>query len=312
MNLKKLKVVENNLLPLVIITTVIALLLPSLGDKLKSTVSPMLALLMFFISLTFDFTQVKESVKKVPIIILTMFLVFIPMTFMGFLIGKIFLSGDLAVGQTILGALPTDVSAPLLVYLGSGNVALASIMNALVTGLSPLIIPPLLMMITGIEFHIPVSSMILELMIIIILPTIVGVFIRSKFKKAEEYEDIYSFASSILYICLLFVVVSDSGEIIKTFSISKILLIILACLLLNISGYLIAFLTKPLNKNREDLIAVLFTVSKKEFSIAAAIVYTANLNETMLIPATFYAVIQMITSPLMVKLLNNLNKKDLK
>ncbi|MEW8955524.1 bile acid:sodium symporter family protein [Clostridium sp.] len=312
MNLKKLKVVENNLLPLVIITTVIALLLPSLGDKLKSTVSPMLALLMFFISLTFDFTQVKESVKKVPIILLTMFLVFIPMTLIGFLIGNIFFSGDLAVGQTILGALPTDVSAPLLVYFGSGNVALASIMNALVTGLSPLIIPPLLMMITGIEFHIPVSSMVLELMIIIILPTIVGVFIRSKFKKAEEYEDIYSFASSILYLCLLFVVVSDSGEIIKSFSISKILLIILACLLLNMSGYLIAFLTKPLNKNREDLIAVLFTVSKKEFSIAAAIVYTANLSETMLIPATFYAVIQMITSPLMVKLLNSLNKKGLK
>lgn len=81
-----------------------------------------------------------------------------------------FFDEELAIGQTIVGSLPTDVSAPLLVYLGKGNVALASLMNGIVTGLSPFILPPLLLLLTGIEFQIPIQEMILELFIIIVLP----------------------------------------------------------------------------------------------------------------------------------------------
>jgi BASS family bile acid:Na+ symporter len=304
MRLEKLQVVENNLLPLVIVTTFIALFLPEMGDILKVTVSPMLALLMFFISLTFDFSELKEAMKKPGLLLLTILLVFLPMAVIGLGIGTLFFTGDLVIGQTIVGSLPTDVSAPLLVYLGKGNVALASLMNGIVTGLSPFILPPLLLFLTGIEFQIPVQSMIIELTLIIIVPLFLGVLIRTKFSLIKTYEPVYSFSSSLLYLGLLFVVVADSSETILSYSIGMILLLFIAQLLLNGAGYLIGWLTKPVNKSAEDLIAVLFTVSKKEFSIAAAIVYTAGLPEVMLIPATFYAVLQMITSPLVVKILN--------
>ena len=47
----------------------------------------------------------------------------------------------------------------------------------------------------------------------------------------------------------------------------------------------------------------LFTVSKKEFSIAAAFVAASRLPSEIVIPATFFAVIQMITSPIVAKYL---------
>lgn len=305
--LERLRIVENNLLPLVLITTFIALLLPKIGDVLKITVSPMLALLMFFISLTFDFNELKDATKKPWVLIISIFLVFIPMSLIGMAIGELFFDEELAIGQTIVGSLPTDVSAPLLVYLGKGNVALASLMNGVVTGLSPFILPPLLLLLTGIEFQIPIQEMILELFIIIVIPMFLAVFIRTKFASISKYEPVYSFSSSLIYIALVFVVVADSSDSILSFSMGMIILLIVAQLLLNMAGYLIALMTKPIIKIKDDLVAVLFTVSKKEFSIAAAIVYTANLPEIILIPAVFYAVLQMITSPLVVRFLNRKN-----
>jgi hypothetical protein len=47
----------------------------------------------------------------------------------------------------------------------------------------------------------------------------------------------------------------------------------------------------------------LSTVSKKEFSIAAAFVSASGLPSEITVPAVFFAVIQMITSPIAAKLL---------
>ncbi len=48
---------------------------------------------------------------------------------------------------------------------------------------------------------------------------------------------------------------------------------------------------------------MLFTVSKKEFSIAAFIVFASGLPEQVALPAVVYAVVQMLTSPLVARTL---------
>jgi BASS family bile acid:Na+ symporter len=82
------------------------------------------------------------------------------------------------------------------------------------------------------------------------------------------------------------------------------LVILLAQLTLNRIGYRLGFTARWFTATRDDQIAFLFTVSKKEFSIAAAVVVTTGLPEEILIPAVFYAVLQMITSPIAVNILN--------
>ena len=56
---KALAFVENNLLLLAVVTAALGLLVPSLGMVLESGISPLLALLMLVISLTFDAHAVK-------------------------------------------------------------------------------------------------------------------------------------------------------------------------------------------------------------------------------------------------------------
>jgi bile acid:Na+ symporter, BASS family len=48
-------------------------------------------------------------------------------------------------------------------------------------------------------------------------------------------------------------------------------------------------------------VALLFTVSKKEFSIAAFVVFTSGLPADVALPAVVYAVIQMLTSPVVAR-----------
>lgn len=72
----------------------------------------------------------------------------------------------------------------------------------------------------------------------------------------------------------------------------------------NLVGYGLGALAGWFVETREERVAFLFTVSKKEFSIAAALVFASGLPEEITIPAAFYAVLQMVTSPTAVRLVN--------
>lgn len=76
-----------------------------------------------------------------------------------------------------------------------------------------------------------------------------------------------------------------------------------AALLLNLIGYLVGMASRLITIDRKEVITYIFTVSKKEFSIAAAFVAASGLPSEIAIPAAFFAVIQMITSPIAAKIL---------
>lgn len=144
---------------------------------LESGISPLLALLMLVISLTFDAHAVKLVFRKPSRQLWALGLVYGPMSLAGWLTGRLFFgSGPLAAGQTLVGTLPTDVSAPLLVLLARGNVALAAVLNAVNTVLSPFIVPILFLLLTGIELQVPIGAIIMELVLIVVLPTVIGVY----------------------------------------------------------------------------------------------------------------------------------------
>lgn len=299
-----LMLVENNLLPLAITAAVLGLAVPSVGISLESMISPMLAGLMFVISLTFDAHAVKLVVRKPSRQLWALALVYGPMSLAGFLTGRAFFgNGPLAAGQTLVGTLPTDVSAPLLVLLARGNVALAAVLNAVNTVLSPFIVPILFLMYTGIELRVPVAAVVFELVLTVLIPTVTGVYLRTRFPAAvARHDSVYPSLGSGFYLLLLLAVVGPNAETILGYGWYAVV-IAAAALSLNLIGYAVGAAARLFTADREELIAYLFTVSKKEFSIAAAFVTAAGLPSEIAVPAAFFAVIQMITSPLAAKLL---------
>lgn len=211
---KFLDFVENNLLWLAIATAVLGLLVPPIGFVLEAGISPLLAALMFVISLTFDAHAVTVVFRKPSRQIWALALVYGPMSIAAWLTGRLFFgSGNLASGQTLVGTLPTDVSAPLLVLLAKGNVALAAVLNAVNTGLSPFIVPFLFLALTGIELQVPVGTVVLELVLVVLIPTLAGVYLRTRFPRGVgRYDNLYPSLGSILYLLLLLAVIGPNAE----------------------------------------------------------------------------------------------------
>jgi bile acid:Na+ symporter, BASS family len=296
--IERLRVVENNLLVLVLVTAVAGLAVPTVGRALSGAVAPMLALLMFAVSLSFDFAAVRVVLRRPGLQVLATLLVYVPMSLIALGIAHlVFGSGPLWLGVILLGTLPTDVSSPLLVWIARGNVALATVFNGVNTALAPALVPLLFLAYTGIQLDVPVASLVGELAATVLLPTIAGVAIRSwQPRRIARIEPVLSATGALSYLALLLAVIGPNAEAIIDAP-ATMLLLAAAGLALNASGYGLAFAARPLLAERGDRVAMLFTVSKKEFSIAAMVVFSSGLPADVALPAVIYAVVQMITSP---------------
>jgi bile acid:Na+ symporter, BASS family len=296
--------IESNLTPLVVVSAAAGLLAPSVGIALSSVVTPLLALLMLCVSLTFDLATLKTVLARPGVQALATGLVYGPMSLAGFLIGRVvFGTAPFGLGFALVGALPTDVSSPLLVLIARGNVALATVFNAVNTALAPVIVPALFLAYTGVDLAVPVLPMVGELALTVLVPTIAGVAIRTwRPARVEPLEPALSATASVAYLLLVVAVVGPNATAILDQP-ATMLLVAAAALALNVIGYLLGWASSPLLADRGDRAAMLFTVSKKEFSIAAFIVFASGLPEQVALPAVVYAVVQMLTSPLVARTL---------
>jgi bile acid:Na+ symporter, BASS family len=292
-----LRVVENNLVVLVVAASALGLAVPPLGEALARAVSPLLALLMFAVALTFDAATLRRVLQRPWLQALATFLVYGPMSLVGLVIaGVVFGSGPMWLGTVLLGTLPTDVSSPLLVWIARGNVALATVCNAINTALAPVLVPALFLAYTGIRLDVPISGLVLELALTVLVPTIAGVALRTwQSPRVARLEPLLSATGSLTYLALLVAVIGPNAEHLAD---PTVLRVVGAAVMLNASGYLLALATGRLLPARGDRVAMVFTVSKKEFSIAAVVVFTSGLPPEVAIPAVVYAVVQMLTSPL--------------
>lgn len=302
--IERLRVIEHHLTPLVVLAAAVGLLAPGAGVALSTVVTPLLALLMLCVSLTFDLHALRAVLVRPGVQTLATGLVYGPMSLAGFVIGRaVFGTGPLGLGFALVGTLPTDVSSPLLVLIARGNVALATVFNAVNTALAPVVVPLLFLLYTGIDLDVPVAPLIGELALTVLVPTIVGVVIRTwRPARVEPVEPALSATAALAYLLLVVAVVGPNATAILDRP-GTMLLVAAAALALNVIGYLIGWAARPLLADVADRSALLFTVSKKEFSIAAFIVFASGLPEQVALPAVVYAVVQMLTSPLVARAL---------
>lgn len=297
--IERLHIIERHLLPLVLAGAVLGLATPAVGVTLSGAVTPLLALLMLCVSLTFDLATLRTVLARPGAQALATVLVYGPMSLAGFALGRLaFGSGALGLGVTLVGVLPTDVSSPLLVLIARGNVALATVFNAVNTAVAPLLVPVLFLLYTGVELDVPVGTLMLELAATVLAPTLLGVAVRTRIPgRIQRVEPALSATASLAYVALVLAVVGpNAGAIIDApVTVAGVVAVAFA---LNGIGYAIGAATRPLLPDPADRAAMLFTVSKKEFSIAAVVVSVSGLPAGVALPAVVYAVVQMTTSPL--------------
>lgn len=298
--MERLRVIEQNLAWLVMATTGLGLAVPAIGISVADAVAPLFASLMLVVSMTFDVHDLRLVARRPRLQAIATTLVYLPMGLVGALLGRVlFGTGTpFGLGQALVGVLPTDISSPLLVFIARGNTALATVLNAVNTALAPFLVPVLFVVLTGVELTVPVGALMLELLLVILAPTVVGVCLRTRYgPRLTAAEPLLSASGSALYLVLLLAVLGPNAESILD-SGWDIVLLAGGALALNLVGYLLGAAAGPWVGGRQDRTAFLFTVSKKEFSIAAVVVTSSGLPPEVAVPAVATAVVQMITSPL--------------
>ncbi|KLU59935.1 sodium bile acid symporter family protein [Peptococcaceae bacterium CEB3] len=300
--MKVLTWISDHLLHFVLIVGAFSLIFPQPGSSLGWLVTPVLAVMVLNVSMTIKAEDLKQ-LKQHPFVILwSVFLQFVPMALFALLLGKLFGPwDDIRTGQLLLGSLPADVSAPLMVYLAGGSTAVGTAMLVMAMALTPFVLPNVLAWLGGVAFEVPVSYLVGELVGIIVVPVVFGIFLNYRSEKVREKEQLWAGIASLCYITLLFVVVSANAKAIIALKVFA-LLVLLAEIALNLFGYMLAFLSRLVLKRKEVFLPLLFLVSSKEFGIASAAVDTMKLNSALMIPSAFFAVVQMISSPIMVKI----------
>jgi len=302
--MKILAWITNHLIYLVLVIGAFSLLFPEPGSVLPWIVAPVLALMVLSVSMTINARDLIQ-VSRYPLVIAWSVVVqFVVMALFSIVLGKLFFSHmpDINSGQILLGALPADISAPLMISLVGGNTALGMTMLVTAMVLTPLVLPNILTLFGGITMQVPTVYLEVELVGIIVIPLILGLLLNHYSAKVREKRDAWPGFASLCYLLLLFVVVSSNAASIlslKEFAV----VIILVELSLNLFGYGLACLTKMVFKQaKETFLPLLFIASTKEFGIAPAAVDTMGLPHAVVIPSAFYAVVQMISSPVVVKI----------
>ena len=301
---KILSWISDHLLILVLIVVAFSLLFPQLGSFLNVLSIPLLALMVLCVSLTINVDSLKDIKKNPFIIIWCAFLQFVPVLLFSFVLGKILFKGNLTTGQILLGSLPADISATLMVCLVGGSTALATAMLVVQMALTPVVLPFAVTLLSGESFKMPVSYLIIELALVIIIPVVLGIMINHLSKKVRTNRDVFLGSSSICYLGLLLIVVSINAQSIislKAFA----LVFVAAELMLNLFGYLVALITKLIFRRNEHFYTMLFLTSSKEFGISSAAAATMGLSPVVNVPSAFFAVIQMISMPVVVKIINH-------
>src|SRR5208337_3384059 len=214
MFIKPLDWISDNLLFLVLVVGAFSLFYPGPGSAISWAVTPALAIMVLCVGLTIHSEDLKQVIKYPLVIIWSVILQFVLMALFSLMLGKIFFAGSagISTGQLLLGGLPADISAPLMVYLVRGNTALATTILVISMILTPFVLPNVITLFGGVPLAIPTTYLVVELIGIIIIPVTAGIYINNYSVMIHEKKDVWSGIASLCYIALLFIVVSSNAK----------------------------------------------------------------------------------------------------
>jgi sodium/bile acid cotransporter 7 len=308
----------NGFLVGILVAIGLAAILPELGSTestipWKPFIQVGIALLFFFYGLKLDPAQLRSGLSnwRLHLLIqLTTFLGFPLLVFslVNFVPG---LDSNFVLGISYLGALPSTVSAAVvLVSISGGNVA-AAIFNASISSLLGVVMTPFWMGIAGgdVAGELDLWASIVDLSIKVVLPVILGLVMhRYLFPKIKPYLSRLKYLDQTVILSIVFTTFSESfsQRLFASFSWLSLggLALVMLFILLLVVGILF-LLVRALSFSKEDQIAAIFCGSTKSLVHGVAIGKVLFPNSAIfglvLLPVMLYHLQQLILGSLLAR-----------
>lgn len=220
----------------------------------------------------------------------------------------------LTIGYVISVAVPTGVTSVIWVNMCRGNVPLSLSIVLIDTLLSPLIMPFLLQIIVGESIAIDTTSIIIDLLWMIVLPSIAGI-VLNEVSKGSIQQTVGKYLAPLSKLSLFGVIMINSSAVapyLKEINL-ELISVIFVVLLLSISGYIFAMLLgRFIWKDSSILTSFVFTGGMRNIAVGV-IVATTHFPSKVAMPVVFGMLFQQVLASFFSKMIqkNQLKNEDL-
>ena len=256
---------------LVLATAVLALVVPGLFCSIKpAVVNPLLGVIMFGMGMSLrleDFKIVFSRPKDVIIGCLAQFTI---MPLLAWGLSQAFqLDEALALGVVLVGCCPGGTASNVITYLAKGDLALSVGMTGVSTLLAPFLTPLLTWILAGKSVDVDVLNMFLSILWVVILPIVVGLFVKWLWPKfTEKATDYLPAFSSIAIALIVAIVISANAEKLLAGG----LLIVIVVVLHNVCGLGLGYLIgRMLRLSEPKMRAISIEVGMQNSGLASSL-----------------------------------------
>ena len=269
-------------------------------SNLKSLIPLLLGMIIFFMGLTVNIDQFKDVLKKPQWIFITVLLQYSVMPILAYFIAKVLnLSNEMSLGFIILGSCPGGTASNVITYLINGNVPLSLMCTLTSTILSILLTPYLILFLADKSINIDLNSLMYSTSKIILIPLILGLFVRIFFFKfVDRIKFLFPIISELtiaLVIAVIFAINSESLKILNT-------TILLGVILHNIGGLLIGYcVARFLTLSNATIKTISIEVGMQNSGLAMAL-SVMHFSKVVAFPAALFSLWHNISASVLVYL----------
>ncbi len=260
------------------------------------------ALTMFGIGAILDKEDFRRIAKSPLIVLLGTITQYTVMPFGAFIVAKIFnLPPELAIGLIVAGSAPGAMASNVMCYIAGADTAYSVSLTTVSTLLTPIMTPGLTYLLANSIIHVPFWSMFFDVITTVILPLIVGFWIRQMFdRQMTKIIKIFPAISAtfIIFICSLVIAMNKSYMAMITITIFG------AVMVLNVTGLSMGFLVGhifKLSTRRKRTLSI--EIGMQNAGLGTMLVLN-NFGERSAIPTAAFVFVCIITASLVSQLWN--------
>ncbi len=294
------------------LSLVLGVLFEDVGGHLLFLVPWLFAIMTFSSSLSMKLNDIKVFNTYHKTILVSIAFLHILMPIWAYWLSKIVFDDHLlTIGFVISVAVPTGVTSVIWVNMCKGHLPLSLSIVLIDTLLSPIIMPYLLHLIVGESISINTSAIVIDLLWMIVLPSILGIVLNEVSRGAIQ-STLGKHLAPLSKLCLFAVIMINSSAVapyLKDVN-WELIVVIIFVLILSISGYTFAMLLgRFIWKDTSILTTFVFIGGMRNIAVGV-VVATTYFPAKVAMPVVFGMLFQQVLASLFSKLIQKIQFKN--
>ncbi|PIC64573.1 hypothetical protein CSV79_06350 [Sporosarcina sp. P13] len=278
------------------ISLVLGVLFHQVGEQLLFVVSWLFAFMTFVGSLGMNAKETKMVVKYPSFVLASIAFLHILMPVWAYFLSTLFFDDHLlTVGFVLAVAIPTGVTSIIWVSITRGNLPLCLSIILIDTLLAPLIIPAIIHVVAGERIAVDTTSLILNLLWMIVLPTLLGIALNELTKGRVQKTLVPKLApfSKLSLFAIVGINASAAAPYVKTIS-WELFGVIALVLFIAITGYAAALVIGHLLWKDPDIATTFMYVAGMRNIATGVVVATTFFPPKVVVPVVFGMLFQQV------------------